>query len=87
MRIAQPHRARTRAADRVPGRRRSATLGTPLPRLPIPMPARPALSACIITFNEADRIDACLDSLAFCDEIVVVDSGSTDRPRELAAAR
>lgn len=51
------------------------------------MPARPALSACIITFNEADRIDDCLDSLAFCDEIVVVDSGSTDRTRELAAAR
>jgi glycosyltransferase involved in cell wall biosynthesis len=48
---------------------------------------RPALSACIITFNEADRIDACIDSLAFCDEIVVVDSGSTDGTRERAAAK
>jgi glycosyltransferase involved in cell wall biosynthesis len=47
---------------------------------------RPALSACIITLDEADRIDACLDSLAFCDEIVVVDSGSTDGTRERAAA-
>jgi glycosyltransferase involved in cell wall biosynthesis len=46
----------------------------------------PRISACIITLNEADRIDACLASLAFCDEIVVVDSGSTDRTRELAAA-
>lgn len=36
------------------------------------------LSACIITFNEADRIAACLQSLAFCDDILVVDSGSTD---------
>ncbi|KAF1690297.1 glycosyltransferase family 2 protein [Pseudoxanthomonas koreensis] len=36
------------------------------------------LSACIIAFNEADRIGDCLASLAFCDEIVVVDSGSTD---------
>ena len=38
-------------------------------------PDRPPLSACIITLNEADRIEACLESLAFCDEIVVVDSG------------
>ena len=51
------------------------------------MPARPGLSACIITLNEADRIDACLESLAFCDDIVVVDSGSTDDTRERAAAR
>lgn len=39
---------------------------------------RTPISACIITFNEADRIDDCLASLAFCDEVVVVDSGSTD---------
>jgi glycosyltransferase involved in cell wall biosynthesis len=45
------------------------------------------LSACIITFNEADRIEACLRSADFCDEIIVVDSHSTDRTRELAAAR
>ncbi|MGO1073432.1 glycosyltransferase family 2 protein [Lysobacter sp. CA199] len=40
--------------------------------------ARPRVSACIIAFNEADRIGDCLRSLAFCDEIVVVDSHSTD---------
>jgi glycosyltransferase involved in cell wall biosynthesis len=33
----------------------------------------PRLSACVITLNEADRIAACLESLAFCDEVVVVD--------------
>lgn len=49
--------------------------------------ARPPISACIITLNEADRIEACLDALAFCDEIVVVDSGSTDATRDLAAAK
>ena len=49
--------------------------------------ARAPLSACIITLNEADRIVACIDSLSFCDEIVVVDSGSTDATRELAAAK
>ncbi len=45
------------------------------------------LSACIITYNEADRIGACLDSLSFCDEILVVDAHSSDRTREIAAAR
>ena len=46
----------------------------------------PAISACIITFNEADRIDDCLASLAFCDEVLVVDSGSTDATCERAQA-
>ena len=44
------------------------------------------LSACIITLNEADRIEACVRSLDFCDEIVVVDAHSSDGTRELAAA-
>jgi glycosyltransferase involved in cell wall biosynthesis len=44
------------------------------------------LSACIIACNEADRIEACLRSVSFCDEIVVVDSHSRDDTRELAAA-
>jgi glycosyltransferase involved in cell wall biosynthesis len=47
---------------------------------------RSGLSACIITYNEADRIQECLRSLSFCDELVVVDSHSTDGTRELAAA-
>ena len=42
------------------------------------------LSACIITYNEADRIEDCIRSVSFCDEIVVVDSHSTDATRELA---
>jgi glycosyltransferase involved in cell wall biosynthesis len=37
------------------------------------------LSAVIITFNEEARIEATLRALDFCDEIVVVDSGSTDQ--------
>ena len=46
---------------------------------PIPAaPARIALSAVVITLNAATQLDACLASLAFADEIVVVDSGSTD---------
>ena len=44
------------------------------------------VSACVLTYQEADRIADCLRSLDFCDEIIVVDSGSTDGTRELAAA-
>ena len=47
---------------------------------------RPRLSACIIAFNEADRIGDCLASLAFCDEIVVVDSFSSDATVAVAEA-
>ena len=43
------------------------------------------LSACIITFNEADRIERCLTAVSFCEEIIVVDSHSTDGTREIAA--
>jgi glycosyltransferase involved in cell wall biosynthesis len=46
----------------------------------------PHLSACIITYNEADRIEDCVRSVSFCDEVVVIDSHSSDRTRELAAA-
>jgi glycosyltransferase involved in cell wall biosynthesis len=42
------------------------------------------ISATIITFNEAENIrDAC-ESVAWADEIVVVDSESTDETREIA---
>lgn len=44
------------------------------------------LSACVITLNEERRLPACLASLSFCDQIVVVDSCSDDRTRETAAA-
>src|SRR3954464_11302618 len=50
-------------------------------------PTRAPISACVITLNEADRIEACIESLAFCDEVVVVDSGSSDATRALAAAK
>jgi glycosyltransferase involved in cell wall biosynthesis len=37
-----------------------------------------ALSVAVITKNEAHRIERCLQSVAFADQVVVVDSGSTD---------
>lgn len=44
----------------------------------------PALSVVIITLNAARQIEACLKSVAFVDEIVVVDSGSSDATVEIA---
>lgn len=51
------------------------------------MSERPRISACIIAMDEADRIGDCLASVDFCDEVVVVDSHSSDATREIAAAR
>ena len=49
------------------------------------MPAtRQPLSVAIITLNAASQVEACLQSARFADEIVVVDSGSTDGTQALA---
>ena len=42
------------------------------------------LSVAIIAFNEAERIGDCLASVAFADEIIVVDSGSHDETAAIA---
>jgi glycosyltransferase involved in cell wall biosynthesis len=44
----------------------------------------PKVSACIIAMNESDRIGDCIRSLSWCDEVVVVDSHSSDGTREVA---
>lgn len=43
-----------------------------------------AVSVFLITKDEADRLPATLAALAWADEIVVVDSGSTDKTVEIA---
>jgi len=45
---------------------------------------RAPLSAVLITRNAANVLEPCLDSLAFADEIVIVDSSSTDATVQLA---
>lgn len=44
------------------------------------------VSALIMTYNEEMNLPACLESLAWCDDIVVLDSFSTDRTVEIAKA-
>lgn len=45
------------------------------------------VSAVIITKDEQANIRRCLDSVAWADEIVVVDSGSTDDTRQIATEK
>lgn len=42
------------------------------------------ISAVVLTYNDESRIERCLRSLSFVDEIVVLDSFSTDRTLEIA---
>jgi glycosyltransferase involved in cell wall biosynthesis len=44
----------------------------------------PKISGIVITLNEENHIGACLESLIWVDEIVVMDSGSLDKTREIA---
>src|SRR5262249_33980822 len=51
-----------------------------------PAGARPRVSLCMIVRDEEANLPACLASAAdLVDEVVVVDTGSTDRTREVAA--
>ena len=42
------------------------------------------ISAVIIAKNEENTIADCMESVAFCDEIIVIDNGSTDRTKDVA---
>jgi len=46
--------------------------------------SRPKISAVVNTYNEEKNIDACLKSLNFVDEIVVVDMESQDKTKKIA---
>ena len=48
------------------------------------MAARPTISAILISKNEEENIAECLETLGFCDEIIIVDGGSSDRTVEIA---
>ncbi len=41
------------------------------------------ISACVTTFNEEHNIHRCLKSLSWCEELVIVDSFSTDHTLEI----
>ena len=70
-------------ADATPREHRPTPLPPVLAEEDAPRPRR-RISAIVTTFNEADSIAECLESLAWCDEILVVDSDSTDATRDIA---
>jgi glycosyltransferase involved in cell wall biosynthesis len=43
------------------------------------------VTAIVVGLNEADVLGRCLDSIAFCEELIYVDLGSTDNSLEIAA--
>ncbi len=45
---------------------------------------REPITACLIVQNEQERLPAALASVAFCDEVIVVDGGSTDATVRIA---
>ncbi len=45
---------------------------------------RTPVSAVIIACNESEKIETCIASVAFCDEVVVIDSGSADATVDIA---
>jgi glycosyltransferase involved in cell wall biosynthesis len=49
-----------------------------------PMPRRIPCSVLLLTLNEEINLPRCLESLKWCDDIVVLDSFSTDRSVEIA---
>ena len=52
--------------------------------MPEASPLATSLSVIVITHNESARLRGCLESVAFANEIVVVDNGSTDDTVEIA---
>src|ERR1035438_6438030 len=76
-------RVRTGHDSRTVDRRSDCDL--PAILLDDPRPLEPVkISATIITYNEERNIARAIESLRCCDEILIVDSGSTDRTTELA---
>ncbi len=46
----------------------------------------PALTVIILTLNEEEFVTRCVNSVRWADEVLVVDSNSTDRTREIASS-
>ncbi|HWY86284.1 MAG TPA: glycosyltransferase, partial [Gemmataceae bacterium] len=66
------------------GENTDTSLGSSL-LTPVSCLLSPSVSLCMIVKNEEDNLPACLASVSgLTDEIIVVDTGSTDRTREIA---
>jgi glycosyltransferase involved in cell wall biosynthesis len=67
------------------GEQPALPLGGDGDEIPAPGSERPGLTGIIPSLNEEQNLEACIESFReICDEIIVVDSGSTDRTLEIA---
>jgi glycosyltransferase involved in cell wall biosynthesis len=63
----------------------SLPLGREADDIPAPGSERPGLTGIVPVLNEEGNLEACIESFReICDEILVIDSGSTDRTVEIA---
>jgi GT2 family glycosyltransferase/Flp pilus assembly protein TadD len=70
---------------RHPGVPTESTLSSPNQSSPLPNTCRPRVSLCMIVKNEEQNLADCLSSAAdLVDELVVVDTGSADKTKEIA---
>jgi len=68
-----------------PSEQAALPLGPEAGDLPVPGSELPGLTGIVPALNEEANLEACLESFReICDEIIVVDSGSTDRTVEIA---
>jgi glycosyltransferase involved in cell wall biosynthesis len=49
-----------------------------------PSPSNAPVSVMIFTLNEEQNLPACLDSLGWCADVIVIDSFSTDRTQQIS---
>lgn len=49
------------------------------------MTSKPTISAVVLTLNEGQDLSMCLSSLLWCDDLIIVDSGSSDKTIEIAS--
>lgn len=61
-----------------------ADVGGSSPSSPTQMLARSPLSAIVLTKDNESTIRRTLESLAFCEEVVVMDGGSVDKTKDIA---
>lgn len=79
---------RTGALTFTASRIRASSLGGVSPgcEVPIPLPRQIPISATILTKNSSRLLGSVLAALEWCDEVVVLDTGSTDDTRTIANA-
>jgi glycosyltransferase involved in cell wall biosynthesis len=70
---------------RAAGEQPPLPLGSEADDIPVPGSELPGLTGIVPALNEEQNLEACIESFReICDELIVVDSGSTDRTVEIA---